>query len=211
MIFQTRSKADRLYLGKNMIQIAAAHGMTVYSCGEGQELAAYGADCSGCMTKRTYEKALHTTLAIPKKQPLRKACACFMGNDIGAYNTCVHMCRYCYANYDSRTVKQNYAFHDPASSTGRWCWSLAEKRLIVSLRGLVNSPGDVIMKMDFLTSKIRREPEAEVGFHKIQKKERIKNGKSIDQPFQIFTGRRRNEKHRNLCSELRKESPGSDQ
>ena len=83
--------------------------------------------------------------------------------------------------------------------------------LIVSLRGLVNSSGDVIMKMDFLTSKIRREPEAEVGFHKIQKKERIKNGKSIDQPFQIFTGRRRNEKHRNLCSELRKESPGSDQ
>lgn len=170
MIFQTRSKADRLYLGKNMIQIAAAHEMTVYPCGEGQELAAYGADCSGCMTKRTYEKALHTTLAIPKKQPLRKACACFMGNDIGAYNTCVHMCRYCYANYDSRTVKQNYAFHDPASSTGRWCWSLAEKRLIVSLRGLVNSPGDVIMKMDFLTSKIRREPEAEVGFHKIQKR-----------------------------------------
>ena len=70
MIFQTRSKADRLYLGKNMIQIAAAHGMTVYTCGEGQELAAYGADCSGCMTKRTYEKALHTTLAIP---PPRRA------------------------------------------------------------------------------------------------------------------------------------------
>ena len=41
MIFQTRSKADRLYLGKNMIQIGAAHGMTVYPCGEGQELAAY--------------------------------------------------------------------------------------------------------------------------------------------------------------------------
>ena len=30
MIFQTRSKADRLYLGKNMIQIAAALcGMTL--------------------------------------------------------------------------------------------------------------------------------------------------------------------------------------
>ena len=115
--------------------------------------------------------------------------------------------------HDKANLRESTSYHtcDPASSTGRWCWSLAEKRLIVSLRGLVNSPGDVIMKMDFLTSKIRREPEAEVGFHKIQKKERIKNGKSIDQPFQIFTGRRRNEKHRNLCSELLKESPGSDQ
>lgn len=42
-------------------------------------------------------------------------CACFMGNDIGAYNSCLHMCRYCYANYDALTVKQNYARHDPAS------------------------------------------------------------------------------------------------
>lgn len=109
------SRDDRLYLGKNMIEIAATHGMTVYPCGEGQELAVYGADCSGCMTRRTYEKALHTTLAVPKKQPLRKECACFMGNDIGAYNTCLHMCKYCYANYDSRTVRQNYAHHDPAS------------------------------------------------------------------------------------------------
>ena len=98
---QEVSRDDRLYLGKNMIGIAAAHGMTVYPCGEGKELSVYGADCSGCMTKRTYEKALHTTLAIPKKQPIRKECACFMGNDIGAYNTCLHMCKYCYANYDS--------------------------------------------------------------------------------------------------------------
>ena len=112
---QEVSHADRLYLGKHMIEIAASHGMIVYPCGEGQELSVYGADCGGCMTKKTYEKALHTTLAIPKKQPLRKECACFMGNDIGAYNTCLHMCKYCYANYDSRTVQQNYPLHDPTS------------------------------------------------------------------------------------------------
>ncbi len=40
-----------------MIQIAAAHGMKVYPCGEGTELACYGADCNGCMTQETYEKS----------------------------------------------------------------------------------------------------------------------------------------------------------
>lgn len=112
---QTVSKENRLSFGKNMIQIAAAHGMSVYPCGEGTELAEYGANCNGCMTQETYEKALHTTLNMPKKQPIRKECACFMGNDIGAYNTCLHGCKYCYANYDLKTVRQNYAMHDPKS------------------------------------------------------------------------------------------------
>ncbi len=45
-------RQNRLYLGKNMIRIAKNHGMTVCPCGEGDELAAYGADCTGCMTER---------------------------------------------------------------------------------------------------------------------------------------------------------------
>ena len=87
---QAVPKEKRLSLGKTMIQIAAAHGMKVYPCGEGTELACYGADCIGCMTQETYEKALHTTLDKPKKQPLRSECACFMGYDFGSYNTCLH-------------------------------------------------------------------------------------------------------------------------
>lgn len=108
-------KADRLYLGEQIIQIASEHGMTVKPCGEGTELAKFGADCKGCMTKETYERALHTTLDIPKKAPARRECACFLGNDIGAYNTCMHLCRYCYANYDRKSVEQNYRMHDPYS------------------------------------------------------------------------------------------------
>ncbi len=108
-------KEERLFLGKEMIRIAGEHGMTVRPCGEGNELAIYGADCGGCMTQNTYETALHTSLNFPKKPPLRKECACFLGNDIGAYNTCPHLCRYCYANYDEQTVHDNYINHNPHS------------------------------------------------------------------------------------------------
>ena len=52
------AKADRLVLGKEIIRIASSHGMTVKPCAEGDELAAYGADCGGCMRISDYEKAI---------------------------------------------------------------------------------------------------------------------------------------------------------
>ena len=98
-----------------MAEIARAYGMTLRPCAEGNELAQFGADCNGCMTIATYEKALHQRLKAPVKPAARKECACYLGGDIGAYNTCGHQCRYCYANYDAETVRKNVTAHDPHS------------------------------------------------------------------------------------------------
>ena len=106
---------QRLQLGKAFVEIAGQYGMTVRPCGEGNELAPFGADCSGCMTVAMYEQALGRRLKVPKTAPARKECACYLGGDIGAYNTCGHLCRYCYANYDAATVRKNLAAHDPES------------------------------------------------------------------------------------------------
>ena len=106
---------QRLLLGKAFVEIAGQYGMTVRPCGEGNELARFGADCSGCMTVAMYEQALGRRLKAPKTAPARKECACYLGGDIGAYNTCGHLCRYCYANYDAATVRKNLAAHDPES------------------------------------------------------------------------------------------------
>lgn len=109
------SRQDQHYLGKEIINIAKGYGMVVKPCGEGQFLSEYGADCSGCMTVATYEKAIGQRLIVPNKKPARKECACYLSGDIGAYDSCGHLCRYCYANNDIEAVKRNMKLNDPDS------------------------------------------------------------------------------------------------
>ncbi len=106
------TKQQRIRLGGSFIEIAASHGMTVKPCAEGTELAAYGADCSGCMTIKTYEEAIGKRLIAPKKKGARAECACYLACDIGAYNTCRHLCRYCYANAENAKVIKLSKQHD---------------------------------------------------------------------------------------------------
>ena len=42
-----------------------------------------------------------------KDKGQRKECGCALSKDIGAYNTCSHLCAYCYANHSQKAVKSN--------------------------------------------------------------------------------------------------------
>ena len=110
---------ERLIIGKEFARIGQKYGIRVRSCFEGNDLAPFGVDASGCITKSILEKSLGTRLSIPKetnpRQNGRFTCSCVLGRDIGMYNTCGHMCRYCYANQDAKTVKRNMAAHIPTS------------------------------------------------------------------------------------------------
>lgn len=105
----------RLTLGKEMIRLAQAHGMVLKPCAEGDDLAAFGADCGGCMRISDYEYAIGKRLAVPKRKGARAQCTCYLACDIGAYNTCKHLCKYCYANAEVSNVLSQSRLHDPNS------------------------------------------------------------------------------------------------
>ena len=102
-------------LTRSFVEIGKEYGMTIRPCGESEELEKAGADCSGCMTQKVFEKAIGQNLVLPPNPNNRKECACYITGDIGAYNTCGHFCRYCYANADRRAVAESIKLHDPAS------------------------------------------------------------------------------------------------
>ena len=109
-------REERITLGKAFAQIGRSYGMTIRACAEGTELAPYGVNCEGCMTVEIYEKALGTRLSVPRRKNQRGGqCACLLGADIGAYDSCGHLCRYCYANSSAELVRRNLRCHDPDS------------------------------------------------------------------------------------------------
>ena len=112
---RTVTQQERFAIGKAFVEIGRQYGITVKSCAEGTELAAFGVDCSGCMTQETFETAIGSNLQVPRKKSQRTECACVLGTDIGAYDTCGHLCRYCYANYNYENVRRNMQMHDPNS------------------------------------------------------------------------------------------------
>ena len=109
------TKNQQLELLKELVQIAKENGMIVKGCYENDFLTTVGVDCSGCQTKEMIELATGLKLDIPKTKNARGNCNCLLGQDIGMYNSCGHLCKYCYANSNKQQVLNNMKLHNPNS------------------------------------------------------------------------------------------------
>ena len=105
----------QIELSKAFKAIADENNMVIRTCRENENLAEFGIDVAGCMTKEVLEEATGEYLDGTKGGNNILDCNCLLGNDIGEYNTCAHFCKYCYANYDKRAVVENMRRHDPSS------------------------------------------------------------------------------------------------
>lgn len=107
---------NKIEITKAFLNIAKNHNMNLRLCSKEKWLKDYGVDVDGCMRLEDYENSIKEKLIIKKKMEARKGyCNCYLSNDIGMYNTCPHLCKYCYANGDTKLVIDNYKKHDDNS------------------------------------------------------------------------------------------------
>ena len=102
-------------IGEYFSKWARINGMVVQTCFENRNLVEYGFVKGDCLSR---ELAFKMTGKKYPKQTMRKGgkCECVQMVDIGVYNTCKHLCKYCYANYMEDMVLNNYLKHDDNST-----------------------------------------------------------------------------------------------
>lgn len=100
-------------LTKGFADISRKYGIELRSCCENINLSDYGLKPARCIDKALIEKICGCRLTAKPELNQREGCACIQSIDIGAYNTCLHGCIYCYANYSHQAVESNSRKHDP--------------------------------------------------------------------------------------------------
>ncbi|MBQ6495173.1 MAG: DUF1848 domain-containing protein [Bacilli bacterium] len=109
------TKEDYKEIGISFSTIAKKHNMTVQTCYEDENLTEYGFIKGECLS---HELAYKLTGKKYKNWTARKEkkCNCVEMVDIGYYNSCNHLCKYCYANYDEKEINNNIKRHNKKSS-----------------------------------------------------------------------------------------------
>ena len=113
--YRTFTREDYKKIGEAFSKSAMDNGMSVQTCFEDNDLTEYGFVKGECLS---HELAYILTGKKFKSSNVRKEkkCQCVQMVDIGDYNSCMHMCKYCYANYDEKAVSSNFERHDDNSS-----------------------------------------------------------------------------------------------
>lgn len=100
-------------ISKEFGSIAKENGILIQTCCEEYDLSAYGIQKGGCIAADLIEKVCGYKLKTKADKGQRKNCGCIESIDIGAYNTCLNGCIYCYANGSKETVEKNNLNHNP--------------------------------------------------------------------------------------------------
>ena len=113
--YRAFTREDYKKIGEAFSKSAYDNGMSVQTCFEDEDLTEYGFVKGECLS---HELAYILTGKKFKSSNVRKEkkCECVQMVDIGDYNSCMHMCKYCYANYDEKAVSNNFERHDDNSS-----------------------------------------------------------------------------------------------
>lgn len=110
------TEQDKETLAEGLGAIAKKYGIYLQTCGTNGDYTRYGIHSSGCMTLEILGQANGIKFKSLKHKGMREGCHCIESRDIGAYDTCMNGCKYCYANKNPRKAFENYKLHNPKSA-----------------------------------------------------------------------------------------------
>jgi len=107
-----KKQSELIAFSKKLSEIAVSNGMEIETCAELIDLSSCGIKHSSCIDKKLIENIIGCPIKVEKDKNQREECGCVESVEIGAYNTCLNGCKYCYANYSEEKVKASRALYD---------------------------------------------------------------------------------------------------
>ena len=119
--------AEKIVFAKGLREINLDLGLEMATCAEDIDLSVYGIKHNKCVDDELMMRLFNTDSKLmefigaeydmidgwlikksKKDKGQRKACGCVISKDVGMYNTCPHLCKYCYANASDAIVMRNF-------------------------------------------------------------------------------------------------------
>lgn len=98
-----------------LVDTAIENGYEIFSCSETIDLSGFGVLPGKCVDDDYIQKVFAINVASKKDPSQRRECGCVVSKDIGAYDTCLFGCSYCYATSSFEHAKRQHDEHNPAS------------------------------------------------------------------------------------------------
>jgi len=93
--------------------VAQDRDLEMNICASERDYSYLGISPGKCIDEAVLNDFYGLKLSYPGDPGQRPACNCAQSIDIGAYNTCLHGCLYCYATAGPVSAQKNYQTHDP--------------------------------------------------------------------------------------------------
>ncbi|MGE5893442.1 MAG: DUF1848 domain-containing protein [bacterium] len=108
-------------IARGLQEMGRQWNLAIATCAETIDLSPFGIGHNKCIDDGIMRRAFGGDAALldflgpapetPKDPGQRPACGCIPSKDIGQYNTCKHLCAYCYANSSPKAVRENFQRH----------------------------------------------------------------------------------------------------